>query len=311
MSQFHTIDGETQLVGLIGWPVAHSLSPLMHNAAFRAAGLNWRYLPLPVPPGQVTAAVRGLGALGFRGANVTLPHKESVVAVLDSVAPTAQDLGAVNTLVVGRREGRAIVGGYNTDVQGFLSALRTGGFEPMGQRAVVVGAGGAARAVVFGLLSAGASSVTLFNRTFSRARALVNEIGKRPQDAARLRAAPLVTETLVDVCRDADLLVNATSVGMAPQDEESIWPNAVPVPDHLTVFDLVYTPLETKLLYQARVGGARTIDGLGMLVRQGALAFNMWITESYDTDDVARVMRIVCERVLKPEGGADEIPDLR
>ena len=144
------IDGHTTLVGLIGWPVEHSLSPAMHNAAFEALGLNWCYVPLPVPPGQIEAAVEGLAALGFRGANVTVPHKQGVMPALASAGPSARALGAANTLIVALREdGTPLVTGYNTDAKGFVGALRRGGFEPEDdEAAVVVGAGGAARAVV-------------------------------------------------------------------------------------------------------------------------------------------------------------------
>jgi shikimate dehydrogenase len=295
------IDGRTQLVGLIGWPVEHSLSSAMHNAAFGALGLNWRYVPLPVPPGQVEVAVRGLAALGFRGANVTAPHKQAVMSVLSSTGPNASALGAVNTLLIGRRaDGTPTVGGYNTDAQGFVDALRQGGFEPEdGGNAVVVGAGGAARAVVFGLLCSGTGEIVVLNRTPERAQVLVSHLGHRPQEASRLRALSLTPDTLVESARAADLLVNATPVGMWPRVDGSIWPDDVPIPAHLAVFDLVYNPPETRLLRQARRSGARAIDGLGMLVRQGALAFNMWTNQGLAVDEIAARMRAACESTLR------------
>jgi shikimate dehydrogenase len=295
------IDGHTQLVGLIGRPVEHSLSPAMHNAAFDALGLNWRYVPLPVPPGQIEAAVCGLAALGFRGANVTVPHKQAVMPVLDSVAPNARQLGAVNTLVVGRRaDGMAAIGGYNTDDKGFVGALRHGGFEPeKGGRAVVVGAGGAARAVVFGLLWSGIGEVVVLNRTLKRAQALVSDLEGCFEHAARLRALPLTPETLIQSTRAADLLVNATTVGMWPHADGSVWPSGVPIPSHLTVFDLVYNPLETRLLQQARQSGACTIDGLGMLVRQGALAFDMWTNQGLALGEIVALMHATAKEALK------------
>lgn len=285
----YSIDGYTQLVGLLGWPVEHSLSPAMHNAAFDALGLNYCYVPLPVEPGQVEVAVRGLTALGFRGANVTVPHKQAVIPALDSIAPDARELGAVNTLVVGRdASGTPAISGYNTDARGFVGALRQGGFEPQERgRAVVVGAGGAAWAVVFGLLQSGIGEIVLLNRTLKRAQALVADLGGE-------RALPLTPETLVESARAADLLVNATTVGMWPRVDDSVWPDGVAVPAHLTVFDLVYNPPETRLLRQARESGAHVIDGLGMLVRQGALAFEMWTGETAPVE----VMREACERAL-------------
>ena len=304
------IDGHTQLVGLIGWPVEHSLSPAMHNAAFDALGLNWRYVPLPVPsvaPGRVEIAVRGLAALGFRGANVTVPHKRAVLPALDAMGVNAQALGAVNTLVVERRaEGTPVIGGYNTDARGFVGALRQGGFKPEeGGNAVVVGAGGGARAVVFGLLRSGSGEITVLNRTLGRAQALVSDLGgsavlttgHHRRDSTRLCALPLTPETLIESSRAAHLLVIATTVGMWPHVEGSIWPLDVPVPAHLAVFDLVCSPLETRFLRQARESGAHPISGLGMLVRQGAIAFEMWTGEG-PVSEIAALMRATCERAL-------------
>ncbi|UCC65664.1 MAG: shikimate dehydrogenase [Anaerolineae bacterium] len=289
-------DSQTKLVGLIGWPVEHSVSPAMHNAAFEALGLNWRYVLLPVRPGQVETAVRGLGALGFRGANVTVPHKGAVIPALDSLGPNARALGAVNTLVIGQREdGRAVIGGFNTDDKGALSALRGGGFEPEeGGCAVVVGAGGAARAVVFGLLRSGIGEVAVLSRTLERARALVADLSDSHTWLGTAHALPLTPETLTESARTADLLVNATPVGMWPHGGESLWPDGVPLPAHLIVFDLVYNPLETRLLGQVRESGARPVGGLGMLVHQGALAFQMWTGEWPPTD----VMRAAAEKAL-------------
>ncbi len=290
------VDGHTQLVGLIGWPLEHSLSPAMHNAAFDALELNWHYVPLLVPPGQVEAAVRGLTALSFRGANVTVPHKQAVMPVVDSIAPNATALGAVNTLVIGQNaDGTPTVGGFNTDYKGFVDALRHGGFEIEGRgHAIVVGAGGAARAVVFGLLWSGTGEIVVLNRTPERAQALVSDLGSRHDWSSRLRALPLTSKALIESARAADLLVNATAVGMWPEVEGSIWPDGVPIPAHLAVFDLVYNPLETRLLWQARESGAHLIGGLEMLVQQGALAFEMWTGEPAPVE----VMRAACEQAL-------------
>lgn len=288
------INGHTQLVGLIGWPVEHSMSPAMHNAAFEAHGLNWRYLPLPVPPEQVHAALHGLAALGFRGANVTVPHKRAVLPILDTIAPEAKALGAVNTIVVERDAGRKpVLSGQNTDAAGFISALQDGGFDPAGSSVVVVGAGGAARAVVFGLLQAEVAGVLVLNRTLERARTLVADLGRPSQSLVRVQA--LDGDTLVETTRAADLLVNATPIGMWPDVDNSIWPDRVSLPSDVTVFDLVYNPLETKLLRQARRSGAEALDGLGMLVRQGALAFEMWT----GVEAPVEIMRRTCERALE------------
>ncbi len=304
------VDGKTRLVGLIGWPVEHSLSPCMHNAAFDKLGLNWCYVPMPVAPERLGDALRGLAALGFAGVNVTVPHKETVVAYLDEIAPEAQSIGAVNTIVL--REGRAI--GHNTDVYGFLEALREKGFAPQGRRAVVLGAGGAARAVVYALASRG-SQVVVLNRSAERAGSLVEALSPALPSAS-LTAVPLTMETLSKRAAEADLLVNATSVGMWPAEspreaegrqvsassrlgisrvpapaackcqrlmastfgevDRCPWPEDLALPSRLTVFDLVYSPPRTKLLEKALSAGAKTIGGLGMLVHQGAAAFRLW-----------------------------------
>jgi shikimate dehydrogenase len=295
------IDGSTRLVGLIGWPVEHSLSPVMHNAAFEALGLPWCYVPLPVPPGQVKVAVRGMAALGFRGANVTVPHKRSVMPALDSITPEVKALGAVNTLLAGlNAAGAPTVMGTNTDSKGFVRALRQGGFEPEGGgNAVVVGAGGAARAVIYGLLWSGSERVLVLNRTMERARDLVADLGVHEPFAARLQALPLTLETLVESARTADLLVHCTTLGMWPGVEGCIWPDTVPFPSHLTVFDLVYNPLQTRLLKQARHSGAQAIDGLGMLVGQGALALDLWTNRGLEVAEVETLMRRACEQALR------------
>lgn len=273
MDLLSAITGETKLVGLIGWPVEHSLSPAMHNSAFAALNLNWCYVPLPVLPEQLGEAVAGLRALGFVGANVTVPHKEAVMSYLDHVTPEAQAIGAVNTIVVS--EGRSI--GYNTDWQGFLTALSEGGFDPQDKRAVVLGAGGAARAVVYALAQAGVQ-ITVLNRTPSRAQDLVQDFSPLFPSLSLL-SLPLTLQTLAERTAEAHLLVNTTPVGMWPELDKSLWPKDLAFPGHLTVFDLVYNPRQTKLLRQAQAAGAQVIGGLGMLVHQGATAFELWTGE--------------------------------
>ena len=295
------IDGHTTLVGLIAWPVGHSVSPPMHNAAFDALGLNWRYVPLPVAPPQVENAVRGAAALGFRGVNVTVPHKQAVIPALDAVAPDAAQFGAVNTIVIDRdTAGRPTTVGHNTDYQGFLGALRHGGFEPAEKAVVVVGAGGAGRAVIFGLLQAEARDILVLDMVPQQVQSLMRDLGRA--GGAALRTAPLTQETLIEAARAADLLVNATPVGMSPKVDASIWPADVPFPAHLSVFDLVYNPQETRLLGQARAAGALGIGGLDMLVRQGAIAFELWTGEAAPVD----VMRAACERALGMRGAGRE-----
>lgn len=316
------IDGHTTLVGLIGYPIEHTVSPAMHNAAFKALNLNWRYVPLPVQPGKLAAAIPGLVALGFRGANVTLPHKQRALRVLQAYGSAATQttetsrtvridgdalsLGALNTIVVGRsgqgenKGDRSTLGGYNTDVEGFLRALQAEGFRPKDTSAVVVGAGGAARSVVFGLMRAGASRITVLNRTTERAEGLIAELTSvlDVTSSCTAQALPLTEEALVESTRTAQLLVNATSVGMWPHVDASVWPPDVPLPSYTTVFDLIYNPQQTKLRQQARAAGAHAPGGLEMLVQQGALALELWTRKDAPT----RVMRRACERAMGAQG---------
>lgn len=257
-------------VGLLGWPVEHSRSPQMHNAAFAHLGLDWHYLLLPVAPSDVPDAIRGVRALRFAGVNVTVPHKQAVIPLLDGVRDEAEAIGAVNTIV--NQEGCLI--GYNTDAAGFLRALRDAGVEPSGCRAVVLGAGGAARAVVYALLSQDAA-VTIANRTVARARTLATDIGAIFDIYPTV--VPLTANSaLARAVAYADLLVNATSLGMAPQVDADPLPAGLDIAADLVVYDLVYNPRETRLLRRARAAGAAALGGLGMLLHQGAVAFELW-----------------------------------
>jgi len=291
------IDGRTQLVGLLGWPVEHSLSPAMHNAAFEALGLNWRYVALPVLPGCEDVAVRGLAALGFRGANVTVPHKTAVACSLDRLTDEARALGAVNTLFVGRGdEGESLLVGHNTDHWGLVDALIRFGFDPQGETAVVVGSGGAARAAVYGLLRSGVRRITVLGRSLERAERLVRDL-EDGQD--RLTAETLTDETLVETATHSALLVHATPVGMEPDIERSIWPDGVRFPTETLVYDLVYVPRKTQLLRQANASGAPCLGGLGMLVGQGARALELWTGREAPVDVMSRACEVVLGRECK------------
>ncbi len=269
-----SISGRTQIVGLIGWPVGHSVSPPMHNSAFVALGLDWRYVPLPVSPApakRIGEAVRGLVALGLRGANVTVPHKQAVMPFLDKLTPAAQAIGAVNTI---RVEAGGELHGDNTDARGFIADLRDHGVDPAGQRVLVIGAGGAARAVVYGLAEAGATSITVLNRTETRAVALINDLS--PHFPACPMAAQAFPQALAAATDDAGLIINCTSLGMTPDVDGLPWDAALPFRSDQVVYDLVYNPPITRLLAKAGADGATAIGGKGMLVWQGALAFAWW-----------------------------------
>ena len=273
----------TRVAAVIGDPVRHSLSPVMHNAAFRALDLDWVYLAFEVRQGTAPAAVAGMRALGIDGLSVTMPHKDAVFAAVDRLSPTALALQAVNTVV--RRAD--VLEGHNTDGSGFVAAIRDDeGFDPEARRCLVLGAGGAARAVVKALADAGASQVVVVNRTPARAEAAAALAG----DAGRVGTVQEVA--------DAELIVNATPVGMArtpsaPAEVLAVDGTVIdtPGPDPAVavdpawlgagqlVVDLVYDPPLTPLVEAARARGAAGVNGLGMLIHQAALAFRLWTGE--------------------------------
>jgi shikimate dehydrogenase len=264
------VNGETQLIGLIGWPVAHSLSPTMHNAALAAMGLNWLYVPLPVQPEHVGDAIRGLPALGFRGANVTVPHKQAVMPYLDTIALAASAIGAVNTILV-EQEPDDRLSGDNTDWRGFLADLMAQGIAIAGRDCLVLGAGGSARAVVYALGQAG-GRVSIAARRTEQARQLANDMGAHSVNAIwSLGELPTAAARL-----DRPLIVNTTPLGMPPYAEQSAWPDDLPFPRDSFAYDLVYNPAETRFMRQAAFSGCKASNGLGMLLRQGAAALTLW-----------------------------------
>jgi shikimate dehydrogenase len=270
-------------VGLVGWPVAHSRSPEFQNAAFAALGLDWRYVPLPTPPARLPEAIRGLPALGFAGANVTLPHKEAVLALVDSTTAEAALAGAVNTLVVEGDPGSPRLIGDATDGPGFVASLREEtGRDPAGMTVLVLGAGGGARGVAAALARAGASRLLVANRTPGRAAALVDALSARLSGTGargvRLEALPLDASALAPHLAAVDLVVQATSIGLAGGPGPSARPPLDPatLPEAAIVADLVYAPAVTPLLAAARAAGRPTLGGAGMLLHQGALAFERW-----------------------------------
>jgi len=264
--------GTTRLVGIIGWPVSHSRSPGMHNAAFASLGIDWAYVPLPVPPERVGEAVCGLAALGFAGANVTVPHKQAVIPFLDELTPIARAVGAVNTIVV-RPDGSLL--GDSTDGAGFMADLRAQIANRKSQIAqvLVIGSGGAARSVVYALAEAGAS-VAIANRTLDRAQDLCQTLAAALPDAVGWLSAHSFPDALAGLAAKSDLIVNTTSLGLHEGDPLP-WDASVPFRPDQVVYDLIYNR-PTELLALARSQGATAIDGLGMLVHQGALAFEMW-----------------------------------
>jgi shikimate dehydrogenase len=267
-----SLDATTQLVTLLGHPVAHSLSPRLHNAAFRAQGVNAAYVATSVRPEALDAAVDGLRALQFRGANVTTPHKAAVRPLLDEVTDRARAVGAVNTIA---RDGDRLHGD-NTDIEGFLRPLDAQGSDALhGAPMLVFGAGGAARAVVYGLLTHyDPDRLTIVARRPDQAEGLAADLAEHaPDDALRVSS---FEEAALSV-RTSRLVVNATPLGMAPERQrQTPWPSPVDFsPDHV-IYDLVYTPEETRLLREAAAEGATPIGGLDMLVEQAAAADRQW-----------------------------------
>lgn len=277
------INGQTALVGVMGWPVRHSLSPAMHNAAAAALGLNLVYVPLPVAATEVAAAVRGLRALGFLGANVTIPYKQAVLPLLDEVDEAAQAIGAVNTIAV--RSGR--LWGANTDWSGFLADLQALGVDVAGKKALVLGAGGSARAVAYALAAAGAA-VTVLARRLAQAEQLAADLAPHLPLAQPILGR-LLTKVAVDTM--ADLVVNTTPLGMSPDEDGCVWPEGVPLPAGAFVYDLVYNPPRTRLLQMAAAAQQPHANGLGMLLRQGAQAFQLWTGREPDLAVMAAAVR--------------------
>jgi shikimate dehydrogenase len=264
-----SIDSRTVMCGVFGDPVAHSKSPIMLNRAFRECGLNAAYAAFHIKPGQLKEAVQGVRALGFRGVNVTIPHKEEVMLYLDEIDSGAREIGAVNTIV--NEQGRLI--GYNTDGIGYVRSLREEtGLELAGRRILFLGAGGAARGVVYALAKQGPAHITIANRTVERARQLAQVMGKIADTSA------IGLDELAGLANKAgewDLIVNNTSVGMYPNVNDTPLPGSLIRP-HMVVSDIVYTPLQTRFLREAQAAGAKTHSGLGMFVYQGAYAFEYW-----------------------------------
>ncbi len=268
----------TDVYAIFGFPVSHSRSPAMHNAAFRALDLDAVYVPFAVHPAALPAAISGMRALGIVGANVTLPHKANVMALLDRVEPDARAIGAVNTIF---REGDALCG-TNTDATGLARALSEAGVELRGSCVVVLGAGGAARATVVGLARAGAKRITVCARRSEEADALKSSLAGVASPCA-LTSTDLDGSSLARVFSAADLVIQATSATLAASQAADTFARSLPLhalPAHAVVTDLVYKPLQTSVLRAAAERGLCTVDGLGMLLHQGALAFERWTAKT-------------------------------
>ena len=264
------VDSSTGLLGLIGWPVHHSISPRIHNAAFKDRKLNLIYLSFPVPSASLASALAGARALGLVGLNVTYPHKQAVVPLLDDLSEEAKLIGAVNTIHI--QQGRAT--GYNTDGRGLLAALRAEqNFDLRGRRILVIGAGGAGRAISVQAALSGAELIYLADRETERAVQLAHLINTRISEG-RARVLEMGGKEWETALREVQLVVDATPLGMKPDDPKVFDPGLLS-PSSLVV-DLVYNPAETALLKEVRRRGITGMNGLGMLVHQAALSWEIW-----------------------------------
>ncbi|MFC1931142.1 shikimate dehydrogenase [Chloroflexota bacterium] len=283
------ISGKTKICGVIGDPIEHTMSPVMHNAAFRKLGMDYVYLPFRVKKEELGKAVAGMRALNIRGLNVTLPHKVAIIPFLDKLDSLAERIGAVNTVV---NDGGELTG-YNTDAAGFLQVLLENGVKPEGKKIIVLGAGGASQGICFILAGMGAHLI-IVNRRLARAEDLLRQIS--PISKSEVEALALNEENLTTALEKADILVNTTSIGMIPDISETPVPAKLFKPG-LIVFDIVYNPIRTRLLKEAEAAGARTLGGLDMLVWQGALAFEKWTGQKAPLD----LMKAEAVKVLENE----------
>jgi len=279
-----TITGRTVICGIIGDPVEHSMSPPMHNAAYRKLALDYAYVPFRVTRDDLPRAIDAVKTLHIRGLNVTIPHKVAVMPLLDRLDPLAGKIGAVNTIV----NDNGVLTGYNTDASSFLKPLAEGGLEVRGKTVAMIGAGGVARAIAFALVESGARLIVL-NRSDRNLSELCGRLAGADVQAMNLDAVHLRTAV-----GTADILVNATSVGMTPAADDT--PVAMELlRRRLVVCDVVYNPPRTRLLAEAAAAGAKTIGGLNMLVWQAALAFEKWTGHSAPVS----LMRSTATRLLR------------
>lgn len=283
------IGARTRFVALLGDPVEHSLSPVIHNAAFRAQELNYVYAAFRVAKQDVMQAVAGLRALSFAGANVTIPHKQAVIPALDVLSPQARDVGAVNTIIRHEEDGRAVLEGDNTDVTGFLAPLLSHADMLEGARMTILGSGGAARAVAYALLTTfRPEKLTLAVRTTEHGEQLAADLAGFDETSA-LDVRPI--EESSERVKKSRLVVNATPVGMHPQVDRTPWPDAGDFAEEHVVYDMIYNPQETLLLREASKHGAATIGGMDMLIAQAAAAYAQWTGLEMPTDVVREAIR--------------------
>ena len=275
------INGKTKLIGLIGNPVSHSISPIIHNAALEELKLNWSYIPLPCETNNLSIVLDGLRKLDFQGLNITIPHKENIMKLCSDLCPLAQRIGAVNTLLPQETGGWK---GTNTDVKGFISPLKKNNWQ--GKTALVMGCGGSARAVVAGLEELEFKKIIIMGRRELAVQNILNSLKNKNSKNSNLVGILTTDLNLIEAIKHSDLIVNTTPIGMRQENEsldpiEKKFPLGLEIWKHLesntTLYDLIYTPLPTPWLAYGQKVGCPTIDGLEMLIQQGAASLSLWI----------------------------------
>lgn len=275
----HKIDASTKLVGLIGSPIAQSISPRMHNLAFSFLGLNYVYLAFDVDNSNLEETIKAFRALNVKGFNVTMPNKKNVIEFLDEITPEAKLIGSVNTVL--NQNGKLI--GYNTDGKGYVRSLKEEGIDIEGLKVVIVGAGGATSSIAIQLALDGAKEIYIMNRTLSSAQTIASKIGENIP-SCNAKAIKLNEDKLHEIIIGKDLLINSTPLGMSPNEDDCIISNPDILYPNLIVSDLIYKPRKTKLLKYAEIKGCKTINGIGMVLWQGAEAFRIWTGEDMPLD---------------------------
>lgn len=277
------VTGDTKVLGIFGYPVGHSFSPLMHNAAIEAAGIPYIYVPFEVSPENLEPAINGIRSLGIVGVNITVPHKEKVIPFLDEITEEASLIGSINTIE--NKNGRLI--GHNTDSRGYIRSLQEdAGFDPKGKKALIIGAGGAARGVIAGLAVNGIAEIVITNRTFEKGEALAAEFGSKFKEI-KFSAHPLSSLKDPDILSSLDLVVNTTSTGL---EGKTVDVELSFTPLYALISDIAYTPPLTPFLKQAREAGRRTLDGIGMLSYQGVISFEIWTSNKAPVDVMKKAL---------------------
>ena len=295
MKNVRQITSSTKLTGIIGHPIAHTLSPEMHNRAFSLLGLDYVYVVFSIAPGDLSKVVPALPALAVKGINVTIPYKQEILKYLHEVSPLARRIGAVNTILIENDQ----LHGFNTDGDGFIVSLAEAGFNSRGKKVLLLGAGGACRAAALALAWSGAEIITIAARDIRKAESLVKET--KLDEEAKTKCFVLRNLPTNEIA-EADLIVNTTPLGMAPLERQMPLISCDMLHERQYVSDIIYNPLETLFLKKAKLKGCRTINGVGMLVHQGAKAFSLWTKEKAPVEEMRR---IVLESVDK---GRKKIP---